>query len=63
MAAATDCGFKILSYPPYSPALVPSGFYLFPKLKTKLRGTRFRSNEGVRDSVNEFFEDQNRVLF
>jgi histone-lysine N-methyltransferase SETMAR len=57
MAAATDCGFDILPHPPYSPDLATSNFYLFPKLKTKLRGRRFGSNEGVMDAVNEFFED------
>jgi histone-lysine N-methyltransferase SETMAR len=63
MAAATDCGFEILPHPPYSPDLAPSDFYLFPKLKTKLRGRRLGSNEGVMEAVNEFFEEQNRVLF
>jgi hypothetical protein len=40
--------------------LTPSDFYLFPKLKTKLHGRRFGSNEGVMKVVNEFFEVQNR---
>jgi histone-lysine N-methyltransferase SETMAR len=60
MAAATDCGFEILPHPPNSPDLAPSDFYLLPKLKTKLRGRRFGSTEGVMEAVNEFFEDQNR---
>jgi hypothetical protein len=34
--------------------------FLFPKLKTKLHGRALRSNEGVMEAVNEFFEDQNR---
>jgi histone-lysine N-methyltransferase SETMAR len=54
MAAATGYGFEILPHPKYSP-----DFYLFPKIKTKLHGRRFRSNEGVIEVVNEFFEDQN----
>jgi hypothetical protein len=29
MAVATDCGFEILSHPPYSLDLVPSDFSLF----------------------------------
>jgi histone-lysine N-methyltransferase SETMAR len=57
--AATDCGFEIIPYPPYSPDLAPSDFYMFPKLKTKLRGSRFGSNECVLEAVNELFEDQN----
>jgi hypothetical protein len=43
--------------------LAPSDFYLFPKQKTKLRGRRFGSNEGVMEAVNEFFEDQNREFY
>jgi hypothetical protein len=43
--------------------LPPSDFYLFPKLKTKLRGRRFGSNEGVMEAVNEFFEDQSREFY
>jgi histone-lysine N-methyltransferase SETMAR len=49
IAAATDCGFEILPHTPYSPDLAPSDFYLFPKLKTKLCGRRFGSNESVID--------------
>jgi hypothetical protein len=37
----------------------PSDFHRFPKLKTRLRGRRFGSNEGV----NEFFEVQNRQFY
>ena len=36
--AATSCGFRILPHPAYSPDLAPSDFYLFPNLKTELRG-------------------------
>jgi hypothetical protein len=41
--------------------LTTCDFYLFPKLKTKPRGRRFGSNEGVMEAFNEFFEDQNRA--
>jgi histone-lysine N-methyltransferase SETMAR len=63
MAAATDRGFEILPHPLYSPDLARFYFYLFPKLKTKLRGGRFGSNECVIEAVNEFFEDQNREFY
>jgi histone-lysine N-methyltransferase SETMAR len=55
-AAAAGCGFEILRHPPYSPKLAPSVYFLFPKLKTKLRGRRFWSNVDVMEVVNEFFE-------
>jgi hypothetical protein len=52
MASATDCGFEILPHSQYSMDLATSDFYLFPKLKTKLRGRRLGSNEGVMEAVN-----------
>jgi histone-lysine N-methyltransferase SETMAR len=58
MAATTDCDLEILPHPPYSPDLVPFDFYLFPNLKTKLRGRRFGRNEGVIEAVNELSEVQ-----
>jgi hypothetical protein len=50
---------KFFTYP-YSPVLAPSDFYMFPKLKTKLRGIRFGCYEGVMEALNDFFEDQNK---
>ena len=58
MTAATEWGFEVLSHPPYSPDMTPSDFYLFPKLKSNLRGIQFGSNEGVIAAVNEYLEDQ-----
>ena len=39
MTAATECGFEILPHPSYSPDMAPFDFYMFPKLKSHLRGT------------------------
>ena len=36
MTAATECGFEI-PHPPYSPDMTLSDFYLFPKLKSRLK--------------------------
>jgi len=35
----------VLPQPPYSPHLVPCDFYLFPKLKSKLKGHHFGTME------------------
>ena len=44
--------WEILSHPPYSPDLAPCDFFLFPKLKEHLKGTRFQSiNEAKREAV------------
>jgi len=34
-------------YPPYSPDLAPCDFFLFPKLKTHLKGYHFGTVENV----------------
>ena len=53
MTAATECVLEILPHPQNSPDMAPSDFYLFPKLKSHLRGTQYGSNEGVIETVNE----------
>ena len=37
----------VLEHPPYSPDLAPCNFYLFPKIKSVLKGTNFVSVECV----------------
>ena len=61
MTAGTECGFEILPHPPYSPDMAPSDFYLFPKLKSHLRGTQYGINEGIIEAVNKYLGDQERV--
>jgi len=39
---------NVLEQPPYSPDLAPCDFFLFPKLKLPLRGTRFESIEAIK---------------
>ena len=63
MTAATECGFEILPHPPYSPDMALSDFCLFPKLKSHLRGTHYRSCEGVMEAVNEYLMDQEKSLY
>ena len=63
MTAATECGFEIFPHPPYSPDMVPSDFYLFPKLKYHLRGTQFGSDEGVTEAVNEYLGDPEKAFY
>ena len=57
MTAATECGFDIL---PHSHILQ---IWLFPKLKSHLRGTQYESNEGVIKAVNEYFGDQEKAFY
>ena len=36
---------SVVPHPPYSPDLAPADFFLFPKLKTTLKGRRFQTIE------------------
>ncbi|KYN44837.1 hypothetical protein ALC56_00832, partial [Trachymyrmex septentrionalis] len=39
--------FKLINYPSYSLNLIPNDFFLFPRLKIRLGGHRFSSNENT----------------
>ncbi|EGI61189.1 FLJ37770-like protein [Acromyrmex echinatior] len=41
----------LLDHPPYSSDLAPCDFYLFPKVKSALKGTRFESVEAVKEKA------------
>jgi hypothetical protein len=36
-----------IPHPPYSPHLAPCDFFLFPKMKLKLKGCRFDTTEEI----------------
>ena len=44
----------MLEHPPYSPDLAPCDFFLFPKIKSALKGTRFKSIDAVKAKAREF---------
>ena len=43
----TDNNMTVVPHLPYSPDLAPSDFLLFPKLKMKLKGRRFKTLEEI----------------
>ena len=43
----------VLPHPPYSPDLAPCDFYLFPKLKLKLKGHHFGTMENIQKTVTD----------
>ena len=45
----------VIPHPPYSPDLAPCDFFLFPKLKLRMKGRRF-------DTIEEIQEESQRVL-
>ena len=44
-------GMKTVSHPPYRRDLAPCDFWLFPKLKEKLRGCRYVTIEEMKEAV------------
>jgi hypothetical protein len=44
----------VIPHPPYSPDLTPCDFFLFPKMKLKLKGRRF-------DTIEEIQAESQRV--
>ena len=52
----TKIGIKTVPQPPYSPYLAPCGFWLFPKLKEKLRGCPYETIEEMREAVTKVIE-------
>ena len=43
----------VLPHPPYSPDVTPCDFYLFPKLKSKLKGHNFWTMENIQQIVTD----------
>jgi transposase len=44
---------KILPHPPYSPDLAPADFFLFPRLKRKLSGRKYRNRSAVGSAIHQ----------
>jgi len=42
---------SVVPHPPYSPDLAPADFFLFPKLKTTLKGHCFQTIEDIQETA------------
>ena len=42
---------SVVLHPPHSPNLAPADFFLFPKLKTTLKGCRFQTIEEIQENA------------
>ena len=49
-------GIKTVRHPPNSPDLAPCDFWLFPKLKEKLRGCRYKTIEEMKEAVTKVID-------
>ena len=47
----TEMDIKTVPHPPYRPDLAPCDFWLFPKLRENLRGSRFETIEEMKQAV------------
>ena len=63
MSAVHDCSLELIDYPPYSPDLAPSDYFLFPDLKKHLAGKRYESDDDVISTVEDFFEGQEENFY
>jgi histone-lysine N-methyltransferase SETMAR len=62
--AMTSLKFTMVLHPSYSPDLVPSDFWLFPKLNETLKGQHFSSSEAeVEASVRKWISIQPETFF
>ncbi|GBO32946.1 hypothetical protein AVEN_70508-1 [Araneus ventricosus] len=50
-------GVACLNHPPYSPNLSPPDFFLFPKLKSDLKGQRFSHISDIQRNVTTQLKD------
>jgi hypothetical protein len=48
-AVSGENKMAVIHHPPYSPDLIPCDFFLFPKIKLKLKGHRFDIIEEIQD--------------
>ena len=49
-------GIKTVPHPHYSPDVAPYDFWLFPRLKEKLRGCRYERIEEMKEAVTEVID-------
>ena len=52
----TKMGIKTVPHPPYSPDLAPCDFWLFRKLKEKLRGCHYETIEEMKETVTKVID-------
>ena len=55
--------FEVMAHPPYSPDLVPPDYHLFGPLKEALRGSRFTSDQEVKEAVHAWLAAQLKTSF
>ena len=52
---------SVMDYPPYSPDLSPCDYFLFPKLKTAMKGAFYDDVATIQSAVTQVLKNKNRV--
>jgi transposase len=52
----------VIPHPPYSPDLAPCEFFLFPKMKLKLKGRRFDTTEEIQAKSQKVLDTDRKGL-
>ncbi len=63
LAFIGESGLRMLAHPPYSPDLAPCDYFLFPFLKSKLRGRRFRNVQELQQGVLDLLKQTPKKTF
>ena len=56
-------GWEVMLYPPCSPDLAPSDYYLFPSLQNFLNWKTFNDDEAVKSQLVQFFSDKDQKFY
>jgi transposase len=59
----TKHGIPVVHQAPYSPDMAPCDFWLFPKLKRPLKGSRFDSREDIMRNVTKELRNLSKEAF
>lgn len=62
-AVLREFRWEILPHPPYSPDLAPSDFFLFPKLKSHIKGIHWGSLSEVKAAVIDWFRSNDQSFY
>jgi transposase len=54
---------SVVPHPPYSPDLATADFFLFPKLKTTLKGHRFQTTYKIQENATREMHISQKVHF
>ena len=55
--------WEVMLYPPYSPDLAPSDYYLFRSLQKSLNNETFNDDEAVKSHLVQFFADNKQKFY